>query len=177
MLYNYGSLFNIDSFIEGVNIINTSPINNDFLIADISTAIIENGKFKTYVSSPFISSQITLNGVSLVTQDSPYFNYLQPYNYYKNTPDLGVNVYSFSLNPTETQPAGSCNLSRIPKSSLKFNILNPDNNLINVDTNNNYSVIDNLSFNNLNNYKIYVQVENYNILRFIGGIVGIAFTY
>ncbi len=177
MLYNYGSLFNIDSFIEGLNIINTSSINNDFLIADISTAIIENGKFKNYEYTPFISSQITLNGVSLVAQDSPYFNYLQPYNYYKNTPALGVNVYSFSLNPTETQPAGACNLSRIPKSSLKFKILNPDNNLINVDTNNNYNVIDNLSSNNLNNYKINVQVENYNILRFIGGIVGIAFTY
>jgi hypothetical protein len=177
MLYNYGSLFNIDSFIEGLNIINTSPINNDFLIADISTAIIENGKFKNYETTPFISSQITLNGVSLVAQDSPYFNYLQPYNYYKNTPDLGVNVYSFSLNPTETQPAGACNLSRIPKSSLKFNILNPDNNLNNTDTNNNYSIFDNLSLNNLNNYKINVQVENYNILRFIGGIVGIAFTY
>lgn len=177
MLYDYGSLFNIDSFIEGLNIINTSPINNDFLIADISTAIIENGRYKNYESTPFISSQITLNGVSLVAQDSPYFNYLQPYNYYKNTPDLGVNVYSFSLNPTETQPAGSCNLSRIPKSSLKFNILNSDNNLINVNTNNNYSIVDNLSLNNLNNYKINVQVENYNILRFIGGIVGIAFTY
>ena len=177
MLYDSKSLFNLDAFIEGLNVINTSPINNDFIIADISTVLIENGKYKNYESSPFISTQITLNGISLVAQNSPYFNYLQPYNYYKNTPDLGVNVYSFSLNPTETQPSGACNLSRIPKTSLKFNIINPDNNLININTNNDYSIIDNISSNNLNNYKIYVQVENYNILRFIGGIVGIAFTY
>ena len=177
MLYDLKSLFNLDTFIEGLNIINTSPINNDLFIADISTVLIENSKHKNYESTPFISTQITLNGISLVAQNSPYFNYLQPYNYYKNTPDLGVNVYSFSLNPTETQPSGACNLSRIPKTSLKFNIINPDNNLINVNTNNNYSVIDNISLNNLNNYKIHVQVENYNILRFIGGIVGIAFTY
>ena len=37
--------------------------------------------------------------------------------------------------------------------------------------------VDNLSTGNLDNYKIYVQAENYNVLRFIGGIVGIAFTY
>jgi hypothetical protein len=177
MLYDPKSLFNIDTFIEGLNIINTSPINNDFLIADITTALIENGNYTNYTKNPFISSQLNLNGVSLVAQNSPYFNYLQPYNYYKNTPDLGVNIYSFSLNPTETQPSGTCNLSRIPKTSLKFNMENPDNNLINNNTSDNYDIIDNLYSNNLNNYKIYVQVENYNILRFIGGIVGIAFTY
>jgi hypothetical protein len=177
MMYDSKSLFNIDTFIEGLNVINTSPINNDLLIADITTALIESGNYINYTKNPFISSQLNLNGVSLVAQNSPYFNYLQPYNYYKNTPDLGVNIYSFSLNPTESQPAGACNLSRIPKTSLKFNMENNDNNLVNINTTNNYEIVDNLSSNNLNNYKIYVQVENYNILRFIGGIVGIAFTY
>lgn len=177
MMYDPKSLFNIDTFIEGLNVINTSPINNDLLIADISTALIKNGNYINYTKNPFISSQLNLNGVSLVAQNSPYFNYLQPYNYYKNTPDLGVNIYSFSLNPTESQPSGSCNLSRIPKTSLKFNMENNDNNLIDINNTNNYNIVDNLSSNNLNNYKIYVQAENYNILRFIGGIVGIAFTY
>jgi len=177
LLYNPNYLFNVYTFIEGLNVINTSPINNDFFIADITTALTQNGKYINYDASPFISSQLTLNGVELVNQNSPYFNYLQVYNYYKNTPELGINVYSFSLNPTESQPAGACNLSRIPKTSLNFNLLNPDNNLSSVNTNNNYNTIDNLSTGNLNNYKIYIQAENYNVLRFIGGIVGIAFTY
>lgn len=177
LLYNPNYMFNIDTFIEGLNIINTSPINNDLYIADITTSLIQTRKYINYNASPFISSQLTLNGVSLVSQNSPYFNYLQVYNYYKNTPQLGINVYSFSLNPTESQPAGACNLSRIPKTSLNFDLLNPDSNLSSVNTNNNYNSIDNLSTGNLNNYKIYVQVENYNVLRFIGGIVGIAFTY
>lgn len=177
MLYSPKILFNLDVWLEGLNFINTSPINNTFFIQDIETALIETNNYKNYEASPFEFSQLTLNGISLISQSSSYFNYLQPYNYYKNTPSLGINAYSFSINPTETQPAGACNLSRIPKTSIKFKLLNPDNNLINVNLNDNYSVIDNLSINNLSNYKIYVTVENYNILRFVGGVVGTAFTY
>jgi hypothetical protein len=177
VLYNPNYLFNIDSFIEGLNVINTSPINNDFFTADITTSLTQAGKYINYNISPFISSRLSLNGVDLVDQKSAYFNYLQAYNYYKNTPALGINVYSFSLNPTESQPAGACNLSRIPKTSLNFNLENPDKNLLATNTNNNYAAIDNLFTGDLNNYKIHVQVENYNVLRFIGGIVGIAFTY
>jgi hypothetical protein len=177
LLYNPHFIFEINTFIEGLNIINTSPINNDFYLADITTSLIQSRKYINYNVSPFVSSKLSLNGVSLVSQNSPYFNYLQVYNYYKNTPQVGINVYSFSLNPTESQPAGACNLSRIPKTSLNFDLLNPDSNLTSVNTNDNYNIVDNLSTGNLNNYKIYVQVENYNVLRFIGGIVGVAFTY
>ena len=179
MLNNSTISFNLSTFIEGLNVIYNSPINGAFFIQDIQTALIEVQNYKLLNISPFLISQINLNGVSLVSQPSYYFNFLQPYNYFKNTPDMGINVYSFSLNPTETQPSGSCNLSRIPKTSINFKMVNSDNNLNN--TNNNYSAInswvDNISSTNLTNYKINIQVENYNVLRFIGGIVGIAFTY
>jgi hypothetical protein len=177
MLYNSNHLFNLGTFILGLDVINTSPINNDFFINDIQTSLIFNRKYVNYEISPFLFSEISLNGISLVSQNSPYFNYLQPYNYYKNTPDLGINVYSFSLNPTETQPSGACNLSRIPRTSIKFTLFNSDNNLQNVNIDKNYNTSDNLYSGNLNNYKLNFQVENYNILRFIGGVVGIAFTY
>jgi hypothetical protein len=177
MLYSPKYLFNLDVWLEGLNYINTSPINNNFFVQDMETALIETNNFKNYEVSPFEFSQLTLNGVTLIAQNTSYFNYLQPYNYYKNTPSLGINVYSFSINPTETQPSGACNLSRIPKTSIKFKLVNPDSNLINVNLNENYSIVDNLSLNNLSNYKIYVSVENYNILRFVGGVVGTAFTY
>jgi hypothetical protein len=177
MLYNPHTLFNLDHFIEGLDVINTSPINNINYNSDIYTSTVLNNNYFNYEITPFESSEITLGGQTLVSQSSGYFNYLQPYNYYLNSPNIGINTYSFSLNPTESQPAGSCNLSRIPKTSIKFKIINPDNNLKNVDTNQNYNVVDNLSSNNLNNYQIFIIVENYNILRFLGGIVGIAYTY
>jgi hypothetical protein len=175
ILYASNTNFNLNTFIQGLYIFKNSPINADVFNQDVLTAVAETQNYKVFEISPFTASQINLNGVSLVSQTFAYFNYLQPYNYFKNTPSLGINVYSFSLSPTETQPAGSCNLSRIPKTSINFKMYNSDQNLNNVFQNNNVS--DNLSQNNLNYYKINVQVENYNILRFIGGIVGIAFTY
>jgi hypothetical protein len=177
MLYNSTYSFNLDAFIEGLNTIYNSPINTILYNNDIIIAQDEVQNYKIYNVSPFVATEITLNGTSLVSQNFPYFNYLQPYNYFKNTPLLGINAYSFSLGPTETQPSGSCNLSRIPKTSINFNLINTDSNLTNVTVNNNFAIIDNASSVNLNNYKINIQVENYNVLRFIGGIVGVAFTY
>ena len=177
MLYNPIYLFNINTFIEGLNVINKLPVNNNLFLADIQISYSKSSNSVNYNVNPFIFSQLTLNGFSLVAQNSPYFNYLQVYNYFKNTPGLGINIYSFSLNPTETQPFGACNLSRISKTSLNFKLVNPDNNLLNIDINNGYNAIDNLSTSDLNNYKINVGVENYNVIRIIGGIVGVAFTY
>ena len=104
------------------------------------------------------NSSIILNGTDLINQEYKYFNYLHPYSHYKSTPAPGINVYSFSLNPLETQPSGSCNFSRIPKTSLNV-VLNKD-----ID-------IENDSLN------LTVIVVNYNILRVIGGISGLAYTY
>jgi hypothetical protein len=175
MLYNSYTKFNLATFIEGLYNINISPKNNEFFLQDVQNALIEVLNYKPRVISPFLSSTIKLNGVVLISENFSYFNYLQPYNYYKNTPDLGINVYSFSLNPTESQPTGSCNFSRIPKISINFELYNDDNNLINITNNNDF--VDNLSNVDLNNYKIFIQAENYNVIRFIGGVVGIAFTY
>ena len=95
-----------------------------------------------------------------ITYTSEYYNYIQPYSYYNSIPSLGVNVYSFSLNPLEVQPSGSCNFSRIPKISLEVNLLKNINDFI------------------LNNeLNLEIIGTNYNILRIIGGIAGLAYTY
>jgi hypothetical protein len=89
--------------------------------------------------------------------DSNYFNFIQPYQCYSNTPSLGINVYSFSLSPEENQPSGSANLSKIGK------------------------VLLNTQFNKIlyergDSYNVKVYTVNYNILRFAGGLGGIAYT-
>ena len=96
---------------------------------------------------------LNLNGKKLISQPNIFYNYLQPYIYYNNTPDFGTNSYSFSLNPTEAQPSGAINLSRIQKFTIEF---------------------DNI---NCKNYVLYIYAENYNVIRFIGGVIGIAFSY
>ena len=117
-------------------------------------------------------SYFNLNGVQLIGENYYFFNFLQPYNYYNSTPQLGLNVYSFSLRPTEFQPAGSCNMSRISSIGLKLKI-----NDIGKDE------LENLSLDNtnrtsiFNEYKLIYQIRNYNVLRLIGGIGATAYTY
>ena len=75
-------------------------------------------------------ANITLNSVTRIDKrDGFYFNTIQPYQYHTNTPSIGINVYSFSLEPENTQPTGTCNFTHIDNASL--NITVSDNSLIN----------------------------------------------
>ena len=58
-----------------------------------------------------------------------YFQNLQMYKYHSGTGKNGLYIYSFSLNPEEDQPSGSCNMSRISEQQLYINIYNSENEL------------------------------------------------
>jgi hypothetical protein len=146
--YNYFNKFN-----NGSNNINFD-INFYHCAKDMFWFVKGGEDKRVYITN----SSIILNGTDLINQEYKYFNYLHPYTHYKSTPSLGINVYSFSLNPLETQPSGSCNFSRIPKTSLNV-VLNKD-----------------ISIEN-DSLDLTVIVVNYNILRIIGGISGLAYTY
>jgi len=65
--------------------------------------------------------QLIFNGqVRLDKKDADYFNLQQPYQHHKRKIKNGIHVYSFSLNPTDFQPSGACNFSRID--NFKMNI-------------------------------------------------------
>ena len=173
IVYNPTYLFDPYNFMTGLQTANTIiSTNNDIFNSDINSAILNSNTNFNYTISPINESSILLNSVTLINQPFSFFNYLEPYNYFLNAPDKGINIYSFSLNPTDSQPSGSCNLSRIPKTTLSLTIIEPNSDLIITNVNSN-------NYNNQNalNYKLYVQAVNYNILRFIGGIVGVAYTY
>ena len=65
--------------------------------------------------------RIEFDGINRIEKGSDYFEKQQTYQHFKTNPKDGIFVYSFSLNPTESQPSGSCNFSNIqvPKFSLK----------------------------------------------------------
>lgn len=86
-----------------------------------------------------------------------YFNYVQPYQCHTNTPVDGVNVLSFALNPEEHQPSGTCNMSRIDNATLSLTI---DGKI--VGTNGQSSV--------------YIFATNYNVLRIMSGMAGLAYS-
>jgi hypothetical protein len=73
-------------------------------------------------SNPTANAQLQLNGHDRFSRQSGnYFNFVQPFQHFSNTPSNGVNVYSFALNPEDHQPSGTCNMSRIDNATLSVN--------------------------------------------------------
>lgn len=72
-----------------------------------------------------------------------------------------IYMYSFAITPEEHQPSGTCNFSRIEHSTLWFNFIDP------------------ITGNNLvlhNNYSLKVFAYNYNVLRIMSGMGGLAYS-
>ena len=85
-----------------------------------------------------------------------YFNYVQPWQCHTNTPADGVNVLSFALNPEEHQPSGTCNMSRIDNATLSLTV--------------NEKVVGS------EQSSVYIFATNYNVLRIMSGMGGLAYS-
>ena len=107
--------------------------------------------------NPIKSGKLILNGNDrFYERDGRYFNLVQPFQHHTNIPNnAGINVYSFALKPEEHQPSGSLNMSRIDTATLSLN----------------YESDVNTSVDNLSVYAI-----NYNVLRILSGMGGIAYS-
>ena len=93
-------------------------------------------------------------------REGKYFNLVQPYQHHTNCPAVGINVYSFALTPEDHQPSGTCNFSKIDNAFLNITV-----------TDNTIS-----STYNSGNAKIRVYAINYNILRIMSGMGGLAYS-
>lgn len=116
--------------------------------------------------NPVHEAKIQLNGHDRFdTLDGNYFNYVQPYQHFSNTPVDGINVYSFALRPEEHQPSGAANFSRIDTTELliKFEQIVAAGN-------------DNFRINLDPETKIEVFTVNYNVLRIMSGMGGLAYS-
>lgn len=71
---------------------------------------------------PLASCTLVLNGKQrFETRLGDYFNLVQPYQSMPNCPSSpGIYVYAFALSPSEAQPSGSCNFSRIDSAVLQL---------------------------------------------------------
>lgn len=107
-------------------------------------------------AGPLVKAKIQLNGHDrMAERDGRYFNLVQPYQHHENVPKNGIYVYSFALKPEEHQPSGTCNMSRI------------DNAMINMEiTPNSVSP----------STRIRVYAVNYNVLRIMSGMGGLAYS-
>jgi hypothetical protein len=123
-------------------------------------------------------AKIQLNGQDrFAVRDGDYFNYVQPYQHHTRTPQIGINVYSFALRPEEHQPSGSCNFSRIDNANLLLTLT--DNTL-------RYGSLTQLGRgilqegipqqNQNNNAYCRIYAVNYNVLRIMSGMGGLAYS-
>ena len=80
---------------------------------DTNMMVTDNG------GNPTDKASIFLNGVRRFDErEGFYFNVIQPYQHHTNVPSNGLNVYSFSLDPEDHQPSGSCNFSNISDAEI-----------------------------------------------------------
>ena len=105
--------------------------------------------------NPTVRGKLQLNGHDRFSERlGSYFNLVQPYQHHTNVPATGVNVYSFALKPEEHQPSGTCNFSRIDNATLQLQ-LTPKSSI---------------------GSKVRVYATNYNVLRIMSGMGGLAYS-
>jgi len=116
--------------------------------------------------NPVYQGNLQLNGQDRFDIiDGSYFNYVQPWECHTRTPADGVNVYSFGLHPEQHQPSGTCNMSRIDTAILNMWYSDPFRANQNVPT-----------LNFVQDSRLFVFATNYNILRIMSGMGGLAYS-
>ena len=111
-----------------------------------------NNKYDT-----FESGKIQLNGHDRMSErDSDYFRLVQNVQHMEVAPTKTIYTYSFGLKPAEHQPSGTCNFSRIDNAKLNLNFT--------------------ATPHTANATELKVYATNYNVLRVMSGMGGLAYS-
>jgi hypothetical protein len=128
------------------------------------------GVFLNKNVNPVDQVLLQLNGQDRFSKrDGNYFNYVMPWQCHSNTPCDGVNMFSFALNPEEHQPSGTCNMSRIDNATLNIDFI----------TSVSYataSAIASWTVSVASDAKCNIYATNYNVLRIMSGMAGLAYS-
>jgi hypothetical protein len=126
----------------------TDTHGNDWLNYSASSENTDLG-YGTY--DTFNTAKLLFNGNDRFQErDALYFRQVQPFQHHSNIPKKHIYVYSFAIKPEEHQPSGTCNFSRIDTAKLVFTNVKAGN--------------------------IKIFAINYNILRIMSGMGGLAYS-
>jgi hypothetical protein len=118
-----------------------------------------------YTPNPILEQTIQINGQDrLDRRYAKYFSATQPFQHHPgNMPFTagGNYMYSFALRPEEHQPSGTCNFSRIDTATIVMTL------------NGNYAINDSPDSDN---WDVRVWAINYNVLRVMSGMGGLAYS-
>lgn len=115
-----------------------------------------------YDQSVVYEQRIQFNGQDrLDRRFGDYYNKVQPYQHHTGqAPGVGVYTYSFAVKPEEHQPSGTCNFSRIDTATIVMSI--DGSQAVDQDTD--------------RTFDMRVYAVNYNILRIMSGMGGLAYS-
>ena len=156
----------VDAFINASGLFE-SPDAADSAGNPVQSAVSDAGTFvlaetalnlHCWGENPVVTAKLQLNGQDRFSErEGTYFDVVQPYQHHTRAPDTGINVYSFALRPEEHQPSGTCNMSRIDNATLQLVL---STNAIGGDA----------------TAKVRVYATNYNVLRVMSGMGGLAYS-
>jgi len=147
---NYGNPYEVDS----------GDHNNNSSVSDAGTFVLSETSIDMHCwgQNPVVVAKLQLNGQDRFSErEGSYFSWVQPYQVHTRCPDEGINVYSFALRPEEHQPSGTCNFSRIDNATLQL-------------------VLSNATVEGTKTAKVRVYATNYNVLRIMSGMGGLAYS-
>jgi hypothetical protein len=173
----------LNGLLEGVTVATFDATNAKAVLALFAVNVVDpfnTGNYLDGSSNPCINAKIQLNGHDrFQVLDGHYFNYVQPWQHFSNTPQDGVNVYSFALKAEDHQPTGTCNFSRIDNATLltSFGVENWNGLVLNNSATANPSGGSKYVNNYLgSNSLLNIYTVNYNVLRVMSGMAGLAYS-
>ena len=134
--------------------------NQGSTVSDAGTFVLSETSLDMHCwgQNPVVVAKLQLNGQDRFSErEGSYFSWVQPYQCHTRSPDEGINVYSFALRPEEHQPSGTCNFSRIDNATLQL-------------------VLSNATVEGTKTAKVRVYATNYNVLRIMSGMGGLAYS-
>jgi hypothetical protein len=146
---------------QGYGDANFNVANADLVgVSDAGTFVLSESALKLHCwgMNPVVTAKLQLNGQDRFSErEGTYFDLVQPFQHHTRNPDTGINLYSFALRPEEHQPSGTCNFSRIDNATLQL-------------------VLSNATVEGTKTAKVRVYATNYNVLRIMSGMGGLAYS-
>lgn len=137
--------------LQNTTVLSTYPYGGNEWF-NFSTTSYKNGVVNG--TDPMLQCKILLEGQELFElKPAKYFRTVIPYQRHTNVPNNFIYVYSFSTNPEDFQPSGTCNFSRVDSQVIYMEISD--------------KLIDPI---------ITVFGTNYNILNIAGGMAGVEYS-
>lgn len=101
-------------------------------------------------NNPVVTAKLQFNGSDRFSdREGSYFDTYLPTKYHTHSPDEGINMYTFSIQPENTQGTGTCNFSRIDSAYLQL-------------------VLSTAAVGASATANVRIYIVSFNLLRFIG---------